>query len=415
MFDQATEDIVVPDENTSNPPANQSDALPVPSPDHSFESDTVGLLVNEEESILDISLKLHDYGAQTPAPARIRHQSEQMKPEVRDFGTQTEETNIPCQSCNSATQTPVAEYRSVACQANKPSLTFHTISSNDSKVLFYTGLPNAGTFKALFDELEPGMRGSDKGRPKSLSTIDEFFMVLMRLRLGLLLEDLADRFYVSVGTCSSVFNRWLEYLDTSLSFLVKWPSRQNVNVTMPARFRGKFPKCRIIIDCTEIRTETPCSLQMKSLLYSDYKSHMTWKALIGITPSGVVSFVSDLYPGSISDKKITQKSGLIDLCEEGDAIMVDKGFLISDLTTPKGIDLIIPPFKKAKKQFMPHEVEATKSIASLRIHVEREMERIKNFRIIQGIMPITMASQASKIWKLCVRLTNLLPPLVLKQ
>ena len=69
-------------------------------------------------------------------------------------------------------------------------------------------------------------------------------------------------------------------------------------------------------------------------------------------------------------------------------------------------------FKKTKKRFPSHEVEATKTIANLRIHVEREMERIKNFWILTGVMPITMASYASKIWKICVRLTNLSPPLV---
>ena len=53
-----------------------------------------------------------------------------------------------------------------------------------------------------------------------------------------------------------------------------------------------------------------------------------------------------------------------------------------------------------------------KTIANLRIHVEREMEGIKNFRILTRVMPITMASQASKIWKIYVRLTNLYPPLV---
>ena len=65
-----------------------------------------------------------------------------------------------------------------------------------------------------------------------------------------------------------------------------------------------------------------------------------------------------------------------------------------------------------KKGFLPHEVEATQIIANLRIHVEREMERIKNFGILTGVVPITMASQASKIWKICVRLTNLSPSLV---
>ena len=103
----------------------------------------------------------------------------------------------------------------------------------------------------------------------------------------------------------------------------------------------------------------------------------------------------------------------LDICEEGDAIIADMGFLISDLCTPRGVSPIIPPFKnKQTKRFLPHEVEATKTIANLRIHVEREMERIKNFGILTGVVPITMASQASKIWKRCVRLTNISPPLV---
>ena len=38
--------------------------------------------------------------------------------------------------------------------------------------------------------------------------------------------------------------------------------------------------------------------------------------------------------------------GYLDICEEGDAIMADKGFITSDVCTPRGVSLIIPPFKK---------------------------------------------------------------------
>ena len=74
-----------------------------------------------------------------------------------------------------------------------PTLTFENVRTSDSKVLFYTGIPKASTFKAMFDELEPGV-AYKRERPRSLRPIDDLFMVLMRLRLGLLLEDLADRF-----------------------------------------------------------------------------------------------------------------------------------------------------------------------------------------------------------------------------
>lgn len=179
---------------------------------------------------------------------------------------------------------------------------------------------------------------------------------------------------------------------------------------MPSLFRDKFPTTRIVIDCTEIKTETPNSLKLKSVMYSDYKSHSTWKSLVGISPAGTVTFVSDLWAGSISDKKIVEKSGLLNLIEPGDAIMADKGFTISDLTTPRGIHLIIPPFKR-KSTFSKREVHNTKDIAQARIHVECEMERIKNFRIFEGVLPISMSARASKIWKICVYLTNLHPPL----
>ena len=39
-----------------------------------------------------------------------------------------------------------------------------------------------------------------------------------------------------------------------------------------------------------------------------------------------MTFVSDLYSGSVSDKELTRRSGLLDLLEEGDSVMTDRGF-----------------------------------------------------------------------------------------
>lgn len=179
---------------------------------------------------------------------------------------------------------------------------------------------------------------------------------------------------------------------------------------MPADVRERFPRTRVIIDCTELFTETPSSLAEQSLMYSHYKTHMTWKTLIGITPNGVASFVSHLWAGSISEKQIVQKSGLLDLCEKGDAVMGDEGFLISDLTTPRGIELIIPPKKMNQKQMCTEDLIKTRRVANVRIHVERHMERVKNFRVLQNLTG-TMKAKVSKIWKICNHLTALQSPL----
>ena len=78
-------------------------------------------------------------------------------------------------------------------------------------------------------------------------------------------------------------------------------------------------------------------LQQRTL--SSYKNHNTFKALIG-----TVIFVSKLYPGSISDKELTRQSGILDLLEQGDTIMADRGFDIMEDLAPRGVRLNIPPF-----------------------------------------------------------------------
>ena len=49
--------------------------------------------------------------------------------------------------------------------------------------------------------------------------------------------------------------------------------------------------------------------------------------------------------GSISDKEIVRQSGLLDLLEEGDAVMADKGFVIRDLLTFKKVQLVSPAYR----------------------------------------------------------------------
>ena len=69
----------------------------------------------------------------------------------------------------------------------------------------------------------------------------------------------------------------------------------------------------------------PTSYHAQSQTYSSY-SHNTAKGHVGISPSGIVTFISYLYGGHISDKKITLECGYIDLLETGNVVMSDRGF-----------------------------------------------------------------------------------------
>ena len=79
----------------------------------------------------------------------------------------------------------------------------------------------------------------------------------------------------------------------------------------------------------------------------------------------------------------------------------------------------IPPFTtKCKwgegKRLNEKEVKKTKSIAKHRIHVERVIERLKNFRTLSGTIPLKIKSCVHQIVKVCAFFCNLLKPLVNK-
>ena len=118
---------------------------------------------------------------------------------------------------------------------------------------------------------------------------------MMRFRLGLLTEDLAFRFQISTGKVSQILISWIKLLGKELSCLIVWPSKSRVRATLPQCFNKLYPKTRTIIDCTEIFMDTPSSLEVQALLWSDYKSHCTVKFLIAVSPNGATTWLSPLY------------------------------------------------------------------------------------------------------------------------
>jgi len=50
------------------------------------------------------------------------------------------------------------------------------------------------------------------------------------------------------------------------------------------------------------------------------------KILIGVTPNGGITFVSDAYEGSISNRRLVEVCGFLEKLEPGDEVMADKRF-----------------------------------------------------------------------------------------
>ena len=278
---------------------------------------------------------------------------------------------------------------------------------SDDNILFFTGLPSRAVFVWLVSFLTCILPASELLEPA-----DVLLLVLMKLRLNVPHKDLAYRFGVSISFVSSTIDAALPQIAEKLKFLVRWPRKDDVLRTRPQCFKETFPKCVSVIDCTEVFIEAPSNFSARAATYSNYKHTNTIKFLVSITPCGSVSFVSRAFCGRTSDKVITNKSGYLDKIEHGDAVLADRGFLIRDELASRGAELLIPAFLKGKHQLSAREVETSRRMSRVRIHVERMMERLKNFRILSERMSLNMVPHADSIMTICAAITNLHPRLV---
>ena len=111
--------------------------------------------------------------------------------------------------------------------------------------------------------------------------------------------------------------------------------------------------------------------------------------MIGISPAVAVTLLPEGWGGRVSDKQITIESSFLNQLRIGDSILADRGFSIQEELSVRGAVLKVPKFTRGKKQLSQKDVDESRQLAHVRIHVERVIGRIKDFRLLQTIIPIS--------------------------
>ncbi|KAK7907603.1 hypothetical protein WMY93_016215 [Mugilogobius chulae] len=218
-------------------------------------------------------------------------------------------------------------------------------------LMSFWNLIESATQKMVRVTAKPSSTGTETPitRPTKLKPIDELFLFLM---------------YLSTG-----------YSEIELAAF---------RAALPTDFHG-YENTQVNLDCTELLCQTPSSLLLQSEVFSKYKSHYTFKAMVGISPHGALTFVSSLFEYSMSDRELFRQSGVTSLLSPDMAIMVDKGFLVDDLVQG---DVHRPAFLSKREQMPADDVLQTQSIARLRVHVERAIHRVKENKLFDDIIPL---------------------------
>lgn len=235
----------------------------------------------------------------------------------------------------------------------------------------------------------------------------------MRLRLGLFYGDLARRFGISITLAGQIFRGTVKVLSRVLRQTIVWLPRETIRYTLPQSFQESgYANTTCILDCTEVLLQRPKQLYTRSQTYSNCKGTNTCKFLVAaIAPSGYVMYVSITYGGRASDKVILEQCNIDCYLRCGDEVMADRGFTLTPELFAKGISLNVPAFTRGKGQLTAEEV-TTRRIATLRIQVERLINRIKSYRILKGTFPISHRKALDDSIIVCAGLCNLKMPLI---
>ncbi|XP_049519047.1 uncharacterized protein LOC119440105 isoform X1 [Dermacentor silvarum] len=261
-------------------------------------------------------------------------------------------------------------------------------------------------FAMLLSMLPPSERKCD------VTAENRLLLFLLKLKLGISYSSLAILFSVSETSASRHFKSVLKTLAVATKQWIFRPPSRVIQATMPDSFKVHYPSCTMIIDCTEIRTEQPPTVQQERVLYSNYKGAYTLKFLVAVTPGGMICFCSKAYGGRLSDAHITVDSGFLDLVQPGDTVLADKGFPgIQTVLGNQNAVLVMPPFLHAS-QFTPEEVRDTYNIAQVRIHVERMIQRIKIYNVLNNKVPTELIPCMTDVFHVCCVLANLQLPII---
>ena len=154
-----------------------------------------------------------------------------------------------------------ADARAIIERLKGKFLSSDSLASTEGKFKRYIGISKE-VFDAIFISIiHPSLPTYSRCK---LLVKYQFLMTLMKLRLSIPFENLADQFNCARSSIAGIFKRWINLLYTKLSFLIKWPDHEASLRTLPPTFGQYFPRLTTIIDCSEIFIDRPRNLKTRA-------------------------------------------------------------------------------------------------------------------------------------------------------
>ena len=139
-----------------------------------------------------------------------------------------------------------------------------------------------------------------------LTVRERIALTLCKLKLNLSFSALSTLFCIDRHTCCVYFLQMLPLLSSVLKCSVYWPTKEEVKQSLPVYLQN-LNYIRVVIDCFHIAV---CALRCFECQFigSKWSNQITIKVLLGLAPSGFITFISKVYGGNTPEEKIFSES-----------------------------------------------------------------------------------------------------------
>lgn len=273
------------------------------------------------------------------------------------------------------------------------SFCMNNIKSESKWVRFYTGfdsyehLTDFLGFLTADQKLCAGRirKKTEVGPQSALSLEDQLLLVLTRLRLGLLLQDLAFRFRVSESTVSRYWLNWTELLHARLTQIPILYSARYLELFEPKRTVQYQGLTCTIMDCTDLFFEVQAKDRVKPAPTHPSRNHYLRRGYAIASSNGFITFSSSL-PFGIATK-------------------VMDGQPQEELYGEIHPQLELPAFmQNVPTQLSEQQKEMSRQVLSILSVIGKAL----NFRFLKCVYPQNMEEQVDRAWIICCYLACLL-------
>lgn len=231
-------------------------------------------------------------------------------------------------------------------------------------------------------------RASGGGVKRKLAAAQEILLVLIYLRHNVAHEVVGHLFGVSADTSENLFHEIVALLREL------FPANR---FEAQKRFRREGPGLqiekidRVLIDSFETAIPRPSNNERQKRVYSGKKKRHTLKTQVVTNTQGEILDVDAGHRGPEADKKIYQASTVAEQFPQASK-QGDLGYL--------GTDGVQTPNRKPRGgELTEAQREENKKLASVRVHVEHGIRRVKGFKIVRdnyrhamGLFPMVVSA-----------------------